>query len=630
MVFWCNSRQTVGYIAYAGLGGFLFGYDFGCINGALPVLLNETGLLGGVLTHGQAEAVVGTCKIGAALGALLAIWLLPRGHVPCFWLSGFAFVCGPVLLACAGRWEVLVVGRFIVGVAIGLSSVASPTYLADISPPSHRGCIVGLYELSLTLGMLCASLINTLLQLSWAQPLLHDVAAWRVMLGLPMVPAVPFLFGCLFLPETPATLVARGQMEAAYLLLLRLRGGVQPPPSPVRPVVSTPTTHRRRLADQHSGWAPDPCAPIHRRVPSGGSECSRSTIASNAMSRASGGSDGSPAHRGDDDVSGLLRFTTGNSSHGSFNELPLHEAASESNLTHLLSPLVERHPGESHAQARAALDALVNAHRQGGGNASSSAASPCRRLCGRERRAALLMLLLAVCNQANGSSTLLNYGSELLSSKLFRLSRPLAGLLTSLTAVIKLACVSLSALTVDRCGRRPLLLGGSLLMVASLAMGACACAAATSAPPPAYATPLVLASLLLFIGAYALSLAPLFFTLLSELFSPRTRPLAAGVATALTFASGGAADLSFLSMVDAVGYPGVFGLYAAVSAVGGLGVLLLLPETKGRTLVEVQALLERQACCARPQRECDRPTDEMEEEGGLAAMSKRSSLIIAA
>ena len=49
-----------------------------------------------------------------------------------------------------------------------------------------------------------------------------------------------------------------------------------------------------------------------------------------------------------------------------------------------------------------------------------------------------------------------------------------------------------------------------------------------------------------------------------------------------------------------------------------------------RMKTSMQALLERQACCARPQRECDRPSDEMEEEGGLAAMSKRSSLIIAA
>ena len=219
--------------------------------------------------------------------------------------------------------------------------------------------------------------------------------------------------------------------------------------------------------------------------------------------------------------------------------------------------------------------------------------SALRLLIGRERSASLLMLLLACCNQANGSSTLLNYGAEMLSSPPFTgISPTLAGLLSTLAACVKLGCVTVSLVLVDRIGRRPLLLVGGLCTCVSLAVGAYACTIKPSPP-----TPIVVASLVTFVGAYALSLAPIFFTLLGEIFSPRVRPLAASLATATTFAAGGVADMTFLSLRDAVGYGGLFGLYSAVCLLGALAVLILLPETKGRPLEEVHALFAQRRCC---------------------------------
>ena len=126
-------------------------------------------------------------------------------------------------------------------------------------------------------------------------------------------------------------------------------------------------------------------------------------------------------------------------------------------------------------------------------------------------------------------------------------------------AVLKLVCVGVSAVAVDRCGRRPLLLAGALGTTAGLALGCYACFVNSAT--------LVMCGLSLFIGAYGCSLAPIFYTLLSELFCAATRPLAAGIATALTFAAGAAADSCFLSMRDAIGYRGSFGVYATVCAV---------------------------------------------------------------
>ena len=212
-------------VIYGIFGGLLFGYDLGCITGALPLVLNDTKLH---LTDPQAEAVVGYCKWGAAAGALAGVWLLRRGHTLCFWLSSLAYIAGPLAIAGASSWLTFAAGRLLVGLGIGLSAVASPTYLADISPPARRGGIVALYEVAVSVGLIAASLINTLLQLPAVHGALHRampaVPLWRIMMGLPGLPAIPFFFGCLCLPETPATLVASGQRDAAFDLLLRLRG----------------------------------------------------------------------------------------------------------------------------------------------------------------------------------------------------------------------------------------------------------------------------------------------------------------------------------------------------------------------------------------------------------------------
>ena len=89
---------------YAALAGFLFGYDLGCINGALPVLLNDTSL---ALSDEQAEQIVAHCKVGAAVGALISILLMQHGHLRSFWASSLCFVAGPLLLAGSRSWPVL-------------------------------------------------------------------------------------------------------------------------------------------------------------------------------------------------------------------------------------------------------------------------------------------------------------------------------------------------------------------------------------------------------------------------------------------------------------------------------------------------------------------------------------------
>ena len=160
---------------------------------------------------------------------------------------------------------------------------------------------------------------------------------------------------------------------------------------------------------------------------------------------------------------------------------------------------------------------------------------------------------------------------------------------------------------IDAVGRRPLLLAGALGSAAALGALATAISAGSLAA--------TIAALAAFMLVYAVSLAPIFFVLLSELFSDDAKPLAAGLATALTFAAGAVVDSFFLSLVDAIGHSGALGLLAAVCLVGGAAVLWMLPETKGKSLLEVQRLMApRRAPPAQPLRQSAGASDEEEAE----------------
>jgi MFS family permease len=200
----------------------------------------------------------------------------------------------------------------------------------------------------------------------------------------------------------------------------------------------------------------------------------------------------------------------------------------------------------------------------------------------RERFGFLLVLALAAVNQANGASSVLNYSTTLLMSSLFEVPVELAVTLSLLLLSTKLLGVIASLLLAGRCGRRMLVLAGALLTAGCLALAAGACAYGSLAG--------VLVGLFGFVLSYGLTLAPTLHLLLAELFSPTARPLGACLATALSFSAGAVVDLSLLSLVDALGWSIVLGLLGCVCLLGGLPVLLL-PETCGRTLSEIQSLL---------------------------------------
>jgi MFS transporter, SP family, galactose:H+ symporter len=194
----------------AALGGLLFGYDTGVISGALPFLKHEFGLtplMEGVLT----SVALG----GAAVGAIVAGSLSDRfGRKSVILIVAVIFMIGGILSAVATAMSVLLIGRTIVGVGIGVASMLTPLYLAETAPPSRRGALVSLNQLMITVGILVSYLVGYALA---------EDANWRWMLGLGALPGLVLFVGMLPLPESPRWLAGMGRTDEARKVLVMLR-----------------------------------------------------------------------------------------------------------------------------------------------------------------------------------------------------------------------------------------------------------------------------------------------------------------------------------------------------------------------------------------------------------------------
>lgn len=200
-----RSRQS-GIAVAAALAGLLFGFDTAVISGVTAPITRAFTL--GPLGTGVAvsAALVGT--LVAALGAGI-----PGDHygarVVLRWI-GAAFIVSA--LGCALAWDLssFVAFRFLGGLAIGGSSVLAPVFIAEISPSTRRGALVGLFQVSIVTGILAAYCSNAVLAHVAAGP-----DAWRWKLAAMTVPGTIFLAAMFTIPQSPRWLAARGRHEEA-------------------------------------------------------------------------------------------------------------------------------------------------------------------------------------------------------------------------------------------------------------------------------------------------------------------------------------------------------------------------------------------------------------------------------
>lgn len=206
-------RSNVLLIAtVAATGGLLFGFDTGVISGALPFLKDHWSL-GDRQIEWLTTAVLLGAVAGAAGSGRLSDYL---GRKKMIIVNAVIFTAGAAGCAYARSVDTLIAMRILVGIAIGITSYVVPMYIAEISPAAHRGKLVTLNQLMITIGLLCSYITD------YGFSNNADPQSWRGMFFIGIVPSLALLVGMLFLPETSRWLISRNRLEEGKKVLMRI------------------------------------------------------------------------------------------------------------------------------------------------------------------------------------------------------------------------------------------------------------------------------------------------------------------------------------------------------------------------------------------------------------------------
>ncbi|MGI4730725.1 MAG: sugar porter family MFS transporter [Janthinobacterium lividum] len=237
-----NYRLIGGIVAAATIGGFMFGYDSGVVNGTTDGLKQAFQLdplaLGGV---------VAAILIGSSFGAFFAGRLSDIiGRRSTMMLAAVLFIISGLLAGAANSAHMFVLARILGGLGVGAASVTSPVYISEVVPASVRGRLTSVQQVMIISGLTGAFIANYFLAKaaggSAIGTLWAGYPAWRWMYWLQVIPATVYFVALLFIPESPRFLVARGHEDRAQGVLSRLIG---------------PIAARQKVADIRASFASD-------------------------------------------------------------------------------------------------------------------------------------------------------------------------------------------------------------------------------------------------------------------------------------------------------------------------------------------------------------------------------------
>ena len=454
-----NYRYILAISLVSALGGFLFGYDWVVIGGAK--FFYERFFEITQIPHLQGIAM-SSALIGCIPGALLAGYTSDRfGRKKSLIMAAVLFMLSALGTGFSETFTVFMLYRILGGLGVGMASVVSPIFIAELSPSHIRGKMVAMNQLNIVLGILAAQITNYLISKEVPANATDDYIlnswngqmAWRWMFWAETIPAGIFFMMGFFIPESPRWLVRSGQAEPALRTLNKIGSG-------------------------------------------------------------------------------------------NYGNLVLEEIRNSLAKT------------SRKIDYKALFDKRV-------------------------RPLILLGLVLAFFQQWCGINIVFNYAEEVFTSAGFGISASLLNIVA--TGVVNLAFTLIALRTVDKWGRKKLMLTGAAgLAVAHLLLGGCYYLELSGS--------VVLIVILLSIGIYGLTLAPVTWVILSEIFPNRIRGAAMALASATLWIASTLLVFLFPIIKSWVHIYGAFWIYAAICLMGFFYIRSRLPETKGKSLEEIEEL----------------------------------------
>jgi MFS transporter, SP family, sugar:H+ symporter len=224
------TRSSSAYVTVlcciAAIGGFLFGFDSGVINGTVDALAKAFGTRAAGTGFAVASALLG-CAAGAFGAGTLADSL---GRRPTMRLNAILFVASAVATGAANSAGFFIASRVAGGLAIGAASVLAPMYIAEVAPAHIRGRLASLQQMAIVSGLFSAFLSNDIL--AWlsggaSASFWFGAPTWRWMFWMEAVPAAAFMLGTMLIPESPRFLIFRGKHERAREVFARIGGNAE-------------------------------------------------------------------------------------------------------------------------------------------------------------------------------------------------------------------------------------------------------------------------------------------------------------------------------------------------------------------------------------------------------------------
>ncbi|KAI2606478.1 general substrate transporter [Hypoxylon fragiforme] len=211
------------------IGGALFGFDISSMSAIISTqpYKCQFNQQGNNVATGQCQGpddvvqggITAAMPGGSWLGALISGFLSDHlGRKTSIQIGAIIWIVGSIIITASQNIPMLIVGRIINGLSVGVCSAQVPVYISELSPPSMRGRLIGMQQWAITWG------IAIMFFLCYGSSFINGAAAFRLPWGLQMIPAILLFFGLMVLPESPRWLAKHDRWEEAKDVLVLVHG----------------------------------------------------------------------------------------------------------------------------------------------------------------------------------------------------------------------------------------------------------------------------------------------------------------------------------------------------------------------------------------------------------------------